>query len=338
MNSTAREIAQKLDGSVEGDGEVLVTTLAKIEDAPKGSLSFLAHEKYTPFLSNTDASVVLIKKGFDLTTPTKATLIRVANPYTAFTSLLVEVAKKKEKSFKGIHKTALVDPSATISDDVYIGPFVSIGANTVVHHGVQLHSYCSIGSDVEIGANSTIYERVSVLDECKIGARCIIHPGTVIGCDGFGFASQKEGTQMKIPQLGNVIVKDDVEIGANTTIDRATLGATLIHEGVKLDNLVQIAHNVEIGPHTVVAAQTGIAGSTKIGARCVIGGQVGIIGHLVLGDDIQIQGQTGVISNIPNGKIIQGTPATDFKSFYRSYAIFKRLPDLESRLSKIEKK
>ena len=317
MNSTAREIAQKFDGSVEGDGDVLVTTLAKIEDAPKGSLSFLAHEKYTPFLSDTDASVVLIKKDFDLTTPTKATLIRVANPYTAFASLLVEAAKTKEKSFRGVHNTALVDPTATISDNVYIGPFVSIGANTVVHSGVQLHSYCSIGSDVEIGANSTFFERVSVLDECKIGARCIIHPGSVIGCDGFGFASQKEGTQMKIPQLGNVIVKDDVEIGANTTIDRATLGATLIHEGVKLDNLVQIAHNVEIGPYTVIAAQTGVAGSTKIGARCVIGGQVGIIGHLVLGDDIQIQGQTGVISNIPNGKIIQGTPATDFKSFYK---------------------
>jgi UDP-3-O-[3-hydroxymyristoyl] glucosamine N-acyltransferase len=337
MKYTAFEIADKLNGSVLGNGKVVVNALAKIEHAQPGSLSFLAHPKYIPFLSDTQASIVLVAKDFTLKHASKATLIQVENPYHAFTFLLQEFAKEKKKNLHGIHPSALIDPSASIATDVYIGPNVTIGANTSIAERVRIHGHCYIGSEVTIGKDSEIHPRVSVLDESEIGANCIIQSGAVIGCEGFGFAPQKEGNQVKIPQLGKVIVEDDVEIGANTTIDRATLGATVIRQGVKLDNLVQIAHNVEIGPHTVIAAQSGVAGSSKIGARCVIGGQVGIIGHLNLGDDIQIQGQTGVISNIPNGQVIQGTPAIDFKSFYKSYALFKQLPDFESRLKKLEK-
>ncbi|MEO2099589.1 MAG: UDP-3-O-(3-hydroxymyristoyl)glucosamine N-acyltransferase [Flavobacteriaceae bacterium] len=337
MKSTALEIAKKLNGSVEGDSDVLVTALAKIEDAPKGSLSFLANTKYSSFLSSSKASVILIQKNFKIETPIQATLIRVSDPYAAFTSLLIEVSHDKKKTFQGIHKTAIIDPSVKIGKEVYIGPYACIEADAQIGSGVQIHAHTYIGSKVKIGKNTILQVRVSLMNETEVGEQCIIHSGVVIGCDGFGFVPQQDQTKVKIPQLGNVIIKDKVEIGANTTIDRATLGSTIIHEGVKLDNLVQIAHNVEIGPHTVIAAQSGVAGSSKVGARCVIGGQVGIIGHLTLGDDVQIQGQTGVISNIPDKQVVQGTPAMDFKKFYKSYALFKRFPDFESRLSKLEK-
>jgi UDP-3-O-[3-hydroxymyristoyl] glucosamine N-acyltransferase len=338
MKSTAFQIAKKLNGSVEGNVEVVVNALAKIENAPPGTLSFLSNPKYTPFLYSTQATAVLIAKDFKVTKSTQATLIRVENPYSAFTLLLQEFAKEKKKNLRGIHPSALIDPTATLASDVYVGPYVTIGAKTKIATGVRIHGQCYIGSEVQIGENTELHPRVSVLDESELGARCIIQSGVVIGCEGFGFAPQQEGKQEKIPQLGKVLIEDDVEIGANTTIDRATLGATVIRQGVKLDNLVQIAHNVEIGPHTVIAAQSGVAGSSKIGARCIIGGQVGIIGHLKLGDDIQIQGQTGVISNISDGQVVQGTPAIDFKSFYKSYALFKQLPQFESRLNELEKK
>ena len=321
MKSTAFQIAKKFDGNVEGNGEVVVNALAKIENAPLGALSFLANPKYIPFLYSTQATAVLVAKDFKVMEPTQATLIRVENPYSAFTLLLQEFAKEKKKNLQGIHPSALIDPSATLAVDVYVGPHVTIGAKTKIATGVRIHGQCYIGSEVQIGENTELHPRVSVLDESEPGARCII-----------------QSKQEKIPQLGKVLIEDDVEIGANTTIDRATLGATVIRQGVKLDNLIQISHNVEIGPHTVIAAQSGVAGSSKIGARCIIGGQVGIIGHLKLGDDIQIQGQTGVISNIPDGQVIQGTPAIDFKSFYKSYALFKQLPQFESRLNKLEKK
>ena len=223
-----------------------------------------------------------------------------------------------------------------LADDVYIGPYVTIGPNTKIASGVHVYSNSYIGSNVSIGKDTILQARVCLMDDVEIGARCILQSGSIIGCDGFGYIKKGE-KNIKTPHIGKVVIEDEVEIGANSTVDRATLGETIIHKGVKLDNLVQIAHNVEIGPNTVIAAQSGIAGSTKIGSRCTIGGQVGIIGHLVLGDDIQIQGQSGVISDIPNGKTVQGTPAIDFKSFYKSYVLFKHFPDLENRLSKLEK-
>lgn len=336
MNSTALEIAQKHNGIIEGNGSVLLTSLAKIQDATEGCLSFLSNSKYTSYLANSKASAVLVHNDFRTEKTTHTTLIRVSDPYTLFTSLLVEMAKLKEKKYEGVHQTAIIHSSAEIAEGVYIGPYVTIGSHSKIASGVNIHANCFIGSDVVVSKDTLLQARVCLMDETEIGERCIIQSGAVIGCDGFGYV-QKGEKHIKTPQLGKVIIKNEVEIGANTSIDRATLGATIIHEGVKLDNLVHIAHNVEIGPNTVIAAQSGVAGSTKIGSRCTIGGQVGVIGHVVLGDDLKIQGQSGVISNIANGKTIQGTPAMDFKSFYKSYVLFKHLPDLANRLNKIEK-
>ncbi|MDA8947592.1 UDP-3-O-(3-hydroxymyristoyl)glucosamine N-acyltransferase [Flavobacteriaceae bacterium] len=337
MNLSALEISKKLKGTIEGNAKVMIHSLSRIEDAEEGSISFLSHNKYLPFLEKTKASAVLISDNLELSHGVSTTLIRVQDAYAAFTQLLIGWSQDKKKKLKGIHATAIVDPSAQISPKAYIGPFVCIGEQTIVEDGAQVQSHTVIGDHVKIQKNTFISSRVSILDESEIGANCIIHDGVVVGSDGFGFAPQKDQAYLKIPQLGKVIIRDNVEIGANTTIDRATLGATIIGEGVKLDNLVQIAHNVEIGSHTVIAAQTGVAGSTKIGSRCVIGGQVGIIGHLTLGDGVQIQGQTGVIKNLADGSTVQGTPAIDYKSFYKSYAIFKSLPSMESRLSLLEK-
>ena len=337
MNLTAIEIARKLNGRVNGNEKNLVTNLEKLEYAKPGSICFLSNLKYTNLLSNTLASVILVPKNFKFKSKTKATLVHVEDPYKAFMFILNEVSKNKQKNLSGIHSTAIIHPEARISKDAYIGPYVTIGSGSKIGVGVCINANCFIGSDVKIENETLIYPRVSIMDQIEIGKRCIIHSGVVIGSDGFGFISENRGEQSKIPQLGNVIIKDDVEIGANTTIDRATLGSTLIEKGVKLDNLIQIGHNVEIGSNTVIAAQSGIAGSTKIGKRCTIGGQVGIIGHLVLGDDVKIQGQTGVINNIPNGKIYQGTPGIDFRSFYKSYSIFKKLPNFQSRLYRLEK-
>ena len=336
MNSTALEIAKKYNGVIEGNGNVLLTSLAKIQSATNGSLSFLAHPKYISFINSTKASAVLVHHDFKVEKSIQTTLIRVSDPYASFNSLIVETSKLKKNQHSGIHRTAIIDFSANLADDVYIGPYVTIGSDTKIASGVHVYSNSYIGSNVSIGKDTLLQARVCLMDDVEIGERCILQSGTIIGCDGFGYIKEGE-KNIKTPHLGKVVIKDEVEIGANSTVDRATLGETIIHKGVKLDNLVQIAHNVEIGSNTVIAAQSGIAGSTKIGSRCTIGGQVGIIGHLVLGDDLQIQGQSGVISDIPDGKTIQGTPALDFKSFYRSYVLFKRFPDLESRLSKIEK-
>ncbi len=337
MKLTALEIAQKHNGIIEGNGNVLLTSLEKIQDATKGCLSFLGHSKYIPFISKTKASAVLVNENFKTDKIIETTLIRVSDPYAVFNSLLTEKAKFKEKKYHGIHQTAIIDSSSDIADGVYIGAYVVIGSNVKIEAGVCIQSHCYIGSDVIIGKDTLLQVRVSVMNETQIGERCIIKSGAVIGCDGFGFI-KKNIKHIKIRHLGKVILKNDVEIGANSTIDRATLGSTIIHEGVKLDNLVQIAHNVEIGSNTVIAAQSGIAGSTKIGKGCAIGGQVGVIGHLVLGDDLKIQGQSGVISDIPSDKIIQGTPAMDFKSFYKSYVLFKKFPDFENRLRMLENK
>jgi UDP-3-O-[3-hydroxymyristoyl] glucosamine N-acyltransferase len=337
MNLTALQISEKLDGTVEGDAKVSIQSLSRIEDAEAGSISFMAHNKYLPYLSKTKASAVLISNDLKVEEAVSTTLIRVKDAYAAFTQLLIGWSEDKSNKIQGVHKSAIVESSAQIAADVFLGPYVCIGSNCVVESGVQIHAHCVIGDNVKIEKGTLLYPRVSIMDDTEIGSNCILHSGVVVGSDGFGFAPQDQQAYLKIPQLGKVIIKNNVEIGANTTIDRATLGATLVGEGVKLDNLVQIAHNVEIGEHTVIAAQTGVAGSSKVGSRCVIGGQVGIIGHLTLGDGVQIQGQTGVIKNIPDGHAVQGTPAIDYKSFYKSYAIFKRLPTIESRLSRLEK-
>ena len=336
MKYKALEIAKKNNGVIEGNGNIHLTSLAKIQDAKTGCLSFLAHPKYISFLNSTKASAVLVHHDFKLEKSVKTTLIRVSDPYASFNSIITETSGHKKKKHIGIHQSAIIDSSANLADDVYIGPYVTIGPDTKIASGVHVYSNSYIGSNVSIGKDTILQARVCLMDDVEIGARCILQSGSIIGCDGFGYIKKGE-KNIKTPHLGKVVIKDEVEIGANSTVDRATLGETIIHKGVKLDNLVQIAHNVEIGPNTVIAAQSGIAGSTKIGSRCTIGGQVGIIGHLVLGDDLQIQGQSGVISDIPNGKTVQGTPAIDFKSFYKSYVLFKHFPDLENRLSKLEK-
>ena len=337
MNSTALEIAYKLNCSVEGNANVILTTLSKIEDASEGSLSFLSNPKYIPFLKNTNASAVLVPNDLKINETLNATIIRVKNPYNDFTKLLTEISNEKKIQISGIHPRAIIGKNVTIGKNVYIGPNVIIDNNTIIKNDVHISSNCSIRDNVIIKEKTFIFSNVSILSKTEIGKNCIIHSGAVVGSDGFGFTKKKNGQNNKIPHLGNVILCDNVEIGANTTIDRATLGSTKIGYGVKLDNLVQIAHNVEIGELTMIAAQTGIAGSTKIGSRCEIGGQVGIGGHLILGDDIKIQGQSGVTRNIKSGSVIQGTPSLDFNSYYRSFALFKKLPDLYKRIVKLEK-
>ena len=337
MNSTAIEIAKKLNGRVEGNGQVQLNKLSKIEEARKGSISFLANPKYISFLKNTRASAILISNEFKGVTNSETTFIRVKDPYVAFSKLLADFSQDKEKITYGIHPTSSIHHSASIDEDVYIGPNVTIGESTIIKKGVFINANSAIGSNVVICQNTKIYSGVIILDQTEIGKYCIIQAGAIIGSEGFGFNKNKDGKYSKTPQLGNVVIKDNVEIGANTTIDRATLGSTIIGKGVKLDNLIQIAHNVEIGSDTVIAAQTGIAGSSKIGSRCKIGGQVGIIGHLTIGDDVQIQGQTGVINDVASKDTIQGTPAIDFRSFYKSYSIFKNLPNFESRIRELEK-
>ena len=337
MTFTAKEIAHILSGDIEGSSETEVQILSKIEDAEAGSLTFLANPKYTPFIYNTKASIAVVSKAFIPDKSLEITLIRVDNPYDAFTQLL-ELFNKNETVQTGIQPSALVHHSATIHPKSFVGDCVVIQQNVKIAEDVTLHPQTFIGKNVTIGKGSIIHPGVKIKSETVIGEFCEIHTGSVIGSDGFGFAPQKDGTFKKIPQTGNVIIKDKVSIGANTTIDRATLGATIIGNGVKLDNQIQIAHNVEIGDNTIIAAQTGIAGSTKIGKHCYIGGQVGIVGHITIGDFVQIQAQSGVTSSLPNAKKIQGTPAMDYNSFMKSYIHFKNLSKLEKRISEIEKK
>ena len=335
MNLNLKEIALKFKGSIEGSTDVVISQLSKIETAKPGSITFLANEKYAKFLYSTEASAIIVEKNLVLETPIKSSLIRVDDPFAVFTNLLLDQAKQKENLKTGIHSSAVINPLAKLGKDIFIGANTVIG-NSIIESDVQIHANCVIGDQVYISKSTKVYPCVSILDESEIGSSCIIHSGVVIGSDGFGFAPQSSGDYIKIPQLGKVVLKNNVEIGANSTIDRATLGETILHEGVKLDNMVQIAHNVEIGEHTVIAAQTGVAGSTKIGARCVIGGQVGIAGHLILGNDVKIQGKSGVTKNILNEKVVQGNPAMSYKPFYKSYSLFKQFPSIEARLRKLE--
>jgi UDP-3-O-[3-hydroxymyristoyl] glucosamine N-acyltransferase len=338
MQFTAGQIAMLLQGRVEGDPSVSVSNIAKIEEAKEGDLSFIANPKYEEYLYSTKASVVLINETLEVRNPVTNTLIRLKDAYAGFATLLEkysEIISGGEK--KGIEQPAFIASSATIGTDVYIGAFNYIGENAVIGNGVKLYPGCYIGNNVEIGANSKLFAGVKVYDECKLGSHVVIHSGVVVGGDGFGFAPDKEGVYKKIPQIGNVVIEDHVEIGANCTIDRATMGSTVIRKGVKLDNLIMIAHNVEVGENTVIAAQTGISGSSKVGRRCVIGGQVGIVGHVQLADGTQIGAQSGVSKSvtIPNSAI-NSSPAFDYKSSLKSHAIFRNLPELQQRLFKLE--
>ena len=337
MKFTAQQIAEILNGEIVGNAEVEVNSLAKIEEGKKGDLCFLANEKYKPHIYTTKASIVIVNTSFISDTEITSTLIKVEDAYSSFSQLL-ELYNKMQFNDVGISKNTDIDDNCSIGDSVFVGAFTSICEGVTIGNNVKIHPNCYIGKNVTIGDNSIIYPNVSIYHNCKIGDNNIIHSGVVIGSDGFGFAPNAENNYDKISQIGNVIISDDVEIGANTTIDRATMGSTKIGKGVKLDNLIQIAHNVEVGDHTVIAAQAGVAGSSKIGKNCMIGGQTAVSGHLTIADEVKIAGQSGIASSIKQvGKIVQGPMAFDIKDFQRSYIIFKKLPDLYRTVNTIKK-
>ncbi len=329
-----------LNGVVEGDNDISVSGLSKIEEGTPGTLTFLANPKYTSFIYQTKASIAIVSKDFvaEEALPSSLTIIRVEDAYASFAKLL-EAYNQLSKPKPGIHPSAVIAATAEVGKDAYIGAFVYVGEYSKIGDGVTIHAGTIIGDKVSIGSNATLNAGVKVYSDCQIGNHCTLHAGVVIGGDGFGFAPNSENNYAKVPQIGNVIIEDHVEVGANTTIDRATLGSTIIRRGVKIDNLIQIAHNVEIGENTVIAAQTGIAGSTKIGKNCMIGGQVGIVGHITIADGTKIAAQSGVGSDIkePN-TIIQGSPAFSIMDYKKSYVGFRKLPDLIRRIEDLEKR
>lgn len=339
MEFSAEQIAQMLGGTVEGDASITVNNLSKIEEGKPKTLSFLANPKYTEYIYTTGASVVIVSNDFvaEKSIPNTCTLIRVAEPYQSFAVLLDQYNQLKNNKV-GISKSASISETVSIGDDCYVGHHVSIGDGVTIGKNVKIHPGCTIGDGVSIGDNSLIFSNVSIYADCAIGSNVTLHAGVVIGGDGFGFAPNSENNYNKVPQIGNVIIEDHVEVGANTAIDRATLGSTIIRKGVKLDNLIQIAHNVEIGENTVIAAQTGIAGSTKIGKNCMIGGQVGIVGHLSIADEVKIAAQSGIQSSISNvGEIVQGSPAFGIGDYKRSYVMFRSLPKIKSKMDDLAK-
>ena len=337
MKFTAIQIANVLGGEVEGNPTMEVYKLSKIEEGTEGSISFLANPKYKHFIYTTHASVVIVGKDFEPESALTATLVRVDDPYAAFSKLLAFYNEIK------LNKTGIEQPSfrattAKVGENVYIGAFTSIGAHCKIGNNVKIYSNTNIGDHVTIADNTIIFSAVTICADSVIGANCILHSGVVIGADGFGFAPQEDGSYKKIPQIGNVVLEDNVEIGANTTIDRATMGSTLIRKGVKIDNLVQIAHNVEIGENTVIASQAGVAGSSKIGAHCSIGGQVGIAGHFTIGNNVKIQAQSGIGRDVKDNEVIQGSPAFTYMDYNKSYVVFRKLPELFKKINELEKK
>ena len=335
MKFTATVLAEFLNGTIEGNSEIEVHDISKIEEGKPGTLAFLANPKYEKYIYETKASIVLVNKDFKSEKPTSATLIRVENAYEAFASLL-DLYQQSKPQKTGIHKSASIHENVRLGEDLYIGDYSVIENNVVIGNNVKIYPQVYIGENVIIGEKTIINAGVKVYEGSVIGANCVIHSGAVIGADGFGFAPQEDNNYRKVPQVGNVVIEDNVEIGANTTIDRATMGSTIIRKGVKLDNLIQIAHNVEIGENTVIAAQSGIAGSTKIGRNCMLAGQVGIIGHLTIADNVKIAAQSGIISDVKKeGEILQGSSAIPIKSFWRSYLIFTKLPELRRQVIEI---
>lgn len=336
MEFTAKQIAEFIQGSIEGDENVPVHTFAKIEEGVPGAISFLSNPKYTHYLYDTQSSIVLVNKDLELEKATKATLIRVDNAYEAVARLLTLYAMSKPKK-KGIDPLAYIAPTAQIGEDCYVAPFAYIGENVKIGKGTQIYPHTTVYDNASIGEGCILYANVSVYHDCKIGNRVILHSGCVIGADGFGFAPTGNGYE-KIPQIGIVTIEDDVEIGANACVDRSTMGSTVVRKGVKIDNLVQIAHNVEVGENTVMSAQVGVAGSTKIGQWCMFGGQVGIAGHAVIGDQVKSGAQAGIAGSIRKGHVtVQGSPAIEAKNFARSSIVFKNLPEMYSDVNRMKK-
>ena len=333
MNFTTGQIADQINGTVIGNRDAVITSISKIEEGSKGSLTFLANPKYTEYIYSTNASAAIVSNDFKPTEKIQITLIKVKDPYSSFTTIL-ELFNKNQSDRKGISDLTVIDKSSKISDSAFIGSFSTVGKNSIIADNCIIENQVFIGDNVKIGEGSMIYPGVKILDDTKIGKNCIIHSSCSIGSDGFGFAPNDDGSYKKIPQTGNVIIGDNVEIGSNSTIDRATLGSTIISNGVKLDNQIQIAHNVEIGENTAIAAQSGIAGSTKIGKNCMIGGQVGIIGHLKIGDNVKIQAQAGVTSDVESNTRITGTPAISYMNYNKSYVHFKNLPEIVKKIDK----
>lgn len=338
MQFTANQIATILDGYVEGNPDVAVNQLAKIEEGVEGALSFLSNPKYEHFLYDTKASIVIVNEDLKLAKPVQASLIRVKDAYSAFSELLkVYNALRNERS--GVEQPSFVHESATIGQNIYQGAFSYIGKDAKIGNNVKIYPHAYIGDNVSVGDDTVIFPGVKIYHDCVIGAEVIIHSGAVIGSDGFGFAPQKDGSYSKIPQIGNVVLEDHVEVGANTVIDRATMGSTVIRKGVKLDNLIQIAHNVEIGTNTVCAAQTGISGSTKIGQGVILGGQVGVVGHIQIAAGSQVQAQSGINRSIKEeNRKWGGSPAMPYSGNLRSHVLYGRLPEMEQRIAELEAK
>lgn len=330
MEFSAKQIAEYIHGTIIGDENATVHTFAKIEEGIAGALSFLSNPKYTHYIYNTQSSIVLVNKDFEPEHEIKATLIKVDNAYESLAKLMMLYEASLPKK-QGIDPLASVATNAKIGNNVYIGAFACIEEGAEIGDNTYIHPHVTVGCNAKVGANTILYPNVTIYHDCRVGNNCILHAGSVIGADGFGFAPTENGYE-KIPQIGIAILEDDVEIGANTCVDRATMGATIIRKGVKLDNLIQIAHNVEVGTHTVMASQVGIAGSTKIGERCTFAGQVGVAGHITIGDHVTVGAQSGIPGNIKSGTTLMGYPAIDPKQFARSAVIYKKLPDMYTEL------
>ena len=335
MEFSAKQIAEFIQGTIVGDENATVHTFAKIEEGIPGAISFLSNPKYTHYIYDTQSSIVLVNKDFEPEKEIKATLIKVDNAYESLAKLLnlYEMSKPKKT---GVDPLAYIAPTAKIGENVYIAPFACVGDNAEIGDNTSLHPHATVGSGAKVGSNCILYPHATVYHDCRVGNNCILHAGSVVGADGFGFAPSPEGYE-KIPQIGIAILEDNVEIGANTCIDRATMGATIIREGVKLDNLIQIAHNVEVGSNTVMASQVGVAGSTKIGEWCMLGGQVGVAGHITIGNKVNMGAQSGVHGSIKDGEALIGTPPIGLKNYFKSSAVFKKLPDMYLELNSLKK-
>lgn len=338
MKFSAAQIAALLSGTVDGDAEVTVSNVSRIEEGQPGTLSFLANPKYTPYIYSTSSSIVIVNNEFEAEQPIAATLIRVADAYSAFAKLL-ELYQQFQNDKKGVSSLSFVGTESVLGNDVYIGEFAFVGEKCSIGERVKIYPQAYIGDQCVIGDDSIIYPGVKLYAGTKVGKGCILHAGCVIGSDGFGFAPQQDNQYKKVPQTGIVILEDYVEIGANTTVDRATLGATVLRKGVKLDNLIQIAHNVEIGENTVIAAQTGVSGSTKIGSNCMFGGQVGLAGHITIANGVKLAAQSGIGSSVKQDDVIMmGSPAIPIGDYKRSFVHFKRLDQMAKKIQELENK